>query len=137
MVEVLEELGVDAASEETAIIEVWNKIDLLGEAARESCLNETALQSDRLVGVSAISGQGMPELLALIENRLTEKFSKIHLSVAPEDGALMHWILEHTQLVSRQTIEETGFCDLVVRGSSQIMGQLENRRAGLRTKKLL
>ncbi|MCF6197798.1 MAG: GTPase HflX [Hyphomicrobiaceae bacterium] len=135
VVEVLEELGVNASSEETGIIEVWNKIDLLPAPARESCLNEAAL-ADHLVGVSAISGEGMSELLALIEGRLTEQFSKIHLSVAPEDGALMHWILEHTQLVSRQVSDETGFCDLVVRGSSQVMGQLENRRSGLRTKKL-
>ena len=135
VVEVLEELGVDAASEDSGIIEVWNKIDLLPAPEREICLNEAAL-SDHLVGVSAVTGDGMDALLALIEDRLTERFSKIHLSVAPEDGALMHWILEHTQLVSRQVSDETGFCDLVVRGSSQVMGQLENRRSGLRTKKL-
>ncbi len=136
VIEVLEELGVDASSEESGIIEVWNKVDLFEETARESCINEARLQGDRLVAVSALGGMGMSELLSLIEGRLTEQFSMVHLSVAPEDGALMNWILEHTQLISRKVCDETGFCDLVVRGSSQVMGQLDNRRAGRRTKKL-
>ena len=136
VIEVLQELGIDARSEDTSLIEVWNKVDLLDEQKKAACLNEAAVHRDQTVAISATTGAGMEDMLALIERKLTETFHKIRLSVAPEDGALLHWVIEHTQLVSRQMDNETGFSDLVVRVSQQSLGQLDNRLKGLRTKKI-
>lgn len=133
VIEVLEELGVEAASEDSQIIEIWNKIDLLDDETRNMVLNEAQLHPDRTVAISATAGDGLSELLDLIEGRLTETFREVHLSVAPEDGALMHWILEHSQLISREIDNETGFSRLDVRVSQQSTGQLTNRLKGLRS----
>lgn len=135
VIDVLEELGIDAGGEEADLIEVWNKIDLLDEPAKKARQNEAALRPDHTVAISAASGEGMDEMLCLVERKLTETFREIHLRVAPEDGALLHWIIEHTQLVSRHMDNETGFSDLVVRVSQQSVGQLDNRLKGLRSKK--
>ena len=135
VIEVLQELGIDARSEDTSLIEVWNKVDLLDEQSKQACLNEALVRPDRTVAISAVTGDGLEDMLALVERKLTQTFKEVRLRVAPEDGALLHWIIEHTQLVSRQLDEETGFSDLVLRVSHQSIGQLENRLQGLRTKK--
>ena len=131
--QVLEELGVDANSEANGLIEVWNKVDLLVDERKELCLNEAMLHPDQTVAISSLTGDGMPELLALIERRLTRRFRQMRLHVAPEDGALLHWILEHTQMISREINDETGFSDLSVRVSKQALGQLKNRLKSRRT----
>ena len=135
VIDVLKELGIEANSEDTRLIEVWNKIDLLDAQSKGVCLNEASIRPDQTVAISATSGDGMDDLLAMIERKLTETFSEIRLSVAPEDGALLHWIIEHTQLISRTIDNESGFSDLVVRVSQQSIGQLDARLRGLRTKK--
>ncbi len=135
VIEVLEELGIEAKGEESRIIEVWNKVDLLDSQAKMACLNEAAAYPDSKAVVSAITEEGLPELLALVEHRLTQTFLEIHLNIAPEDGALLHWIIEHTQLVSRRINDETGFSTVSIRVSQQSMGQLDNRLKGLRSRK--
>lgn len=131
---VLQELGVDAADEDRHLIEVWNKVDLLDGEKKSARLKDAELHPDQTVAISSTTGEGLPELLALIERTLTKSYREIQLSVAPEDGALLNWILEHTQLLSRTIDNETGFSDLVIRGSQQATGQLENKLKGLRTR---
>ena len=134
VVQVLEDLGIEASDKRGRMIEVWNKVDLLDKEQRDIRLNETNIHPDRLVAVSATTGYGMEDLLGLIEGRLTESFSDMRLSIAPEDGAVQNWVLENTQLMSREIDNETGFCDLRVRISRQAVGQLKSRLKELRTK---
>ncbi len=134
VIDVLGELGIDARSQDTSLIEVWNKVDLLDEPSKTACLNEAAQNCDQTAVISALSGDGLDDMLALIERKLPQSFKELRLSVAPEDGALLHWIIEHTQVVSRKVDHESGFSDLVVRVSQQSVGQLNNKLQGSRTK---
>ncbi len=68
---VLAELDVDARSQER-VIEVWNKIDLIDAAQRPPRLIPAAPGGGpAVVTVSALTGEGLPDLLALIEDRVT------------------------------------------------------------------
>ena len=65
---ILADLGVDA-SDTKHVIEVWNKIDLLDEANRARLIDEG---SDPAKGppiaISAVTGEGIPALVEIIEN---------------------------------------------------------------------
>ena len=70
--EVLTQLGLDPEDRDR-IIEVWNKIDLVEEARRDVLLAQAKTESpggqERHV-VSAVTGEGLDELLSAIEVRL-------------------------------------------------------------------
>ncbi|WP_372614519.1 GTPase HflX, partial [Aquicoccus sp.] len=63
---ILASLGV---ADETPQIEVWNKIDLLDEGARGAAVNAAA-RDENVVALSAVTGQGVADLLARISDRL-------------------------------------------------------------------
>ncbi len=63
---ILASLGV---ARETPQIEVWNKIDLLDEGAREAAVNAAA-RDENVVALSAVTGVGVEDLLARISERL-------------------------------------------------------------------
>src|SRR5690606_3047378 len=65
---VLESLGIEA-SDTSRIIEVWNKIDRLSEDDRERLLRNSESQTAP-VAISAVSGEGIDALMALIEQRV-------------------------------------------------------------------
>src|SRR4051812_42811505 len=69
--DVLRQLGIEPG-ESRRIVEVWNKIDRLDAAGRERITNLAERQpaERRPVLVSALSGEGLPVLLAEIEARL-------------------------------------------------------------------
>ena len=71
---VLGELGVEAGDAER-IVEVWNKIDRLPDGQRPPRVVASRANGDgagpAVVSVSALTGEGLPELLETIEARLT------------------------------------------------------------------
>jgi GTP-binding protein HflX len=74
---ILNDLGVDRADEK--LIEVWNKVDRLDPERRA----ELTIGSFKPVAVSALTGEGIVELLSAIETR------RVHMTVraAPETMA--------------------------------------------------
>ena len=85
---------------EAPILEVWNKIDRLGgaEAAR---LAENAASRGDVVAVSALTGEGMAELLQAIETAVTRNYEPAHLVVGPQGGKAINWLYENCQVLSR------------------------------------
>ena len=73
---ILADLGVDA-SDAKHVIEVWNKVDLLDELNRARLIAEG---SDPAKGppiaISAITGEGIPALVEIIETRLPARSSR-------------------------------------------------------------
>ena len=109
---VLDELGV--SSETTPIIEVWNKIDLLNEPGM--ALGGAAPAGKVLASapVSAHTGQGIDELLQLIERSLGEQSRTYHVHIPHSAGADIGWLHSHVEVVSRDEPTEKGQ-DYVVR----------------------
>ncbi len=112
--QILEELGVDP--HDPRLMEVWNKVDLLPED-RRLALNNTARRgpmSERPFVVSAATGEGIDDLLAGVEARLSAKHLAFALDLAPEDGEGLSWLYSQTQVLSRHDNED-GVVSLSVR----------------------
>lgn len=101
---VLRELGM-AETVDRGLVEALNKIDLL-PAARHDELRNQAERSALIVPVSAISGEGIPELLRLIEERLATGRQLIEVVVPHADGASLAWLYRHGEVVERHDDEE-------------------------------
>ena len=88
-----------------SMIEVLNKIDLLEGEPRGALCGRAANNSGRVV-VSALTGEGMANLLSTIDRRLTTGGRTVSLSVALEDGAAIAWLYGHGQVIGRRDDEE-------------------------------
>ncbi|MFC3694135.1 GTPase HflX [Chenggangzhangella methanolivorans] len=115
VVSVLKDLGVDPETD-PRLIEVWNKIDALGEdakahlaatAARREELNRPAL-------VSALTGEGEGALLAAIEERISTGRETYVVSVAAADGASENWLRRQGDVMARD-VDEDGAVRFVLR----------------------
>jgi GTP-binding protein HflX len=80
-------------------IEVLNKADLLGGVGRVEARAGA-------VAVSAITGDGLPTLLAAIDARIAAAMETADYSIAPADGARLAWLYQHGEVVGRQDEEE-------------------------------
>ncbi len=79
---ILESLGVD---EEVALFEVWNKIDILGPEMRAALLVQDA-RTPGIHALSALTGDGLPALLAAIAEVLDEERTEETLKLPFTDG---------------------------------------------------
>jgi GTP-binding protein HflX len=112
VLKVLEELGV--SSEKTPIIEVWNKIDLLEEPALAMAGATAAGKVLASIPVSAQTGQGVAELLQLVETTLGEQSRTYHVHIPHSAGSDIGWLHSNAEVVSRSEPTELGQ-DYVVR----------------------
>lgn len=96
---VLVELGLEVRLERDAI-EVLNKIDLLDRESRSVLAEQTARQP-RHVAVSAITGEGLEDLLAVIAKRLEERLEVVEVSIPHSEGATLAWLYRHGQVLRR------------------------------------
>ena len=96
---VLTDLGIDIEGGRP-LIEVLNKIDLLDEAARAGLIARNGRAS--AVAISAVTGQGVSDLLARIEAALGARETEIRLKLEPSDGAGMAWAYAHGRVTARR-----------------------------------
>jgi GTP-binding protein HflX len=116
---ILNELGIDPrneANDKRALIEVWNKIDRLDQAARERLANvaERRPSSNRPVLASATTGEGLDVLAAAIEARLAASREVIELCLEPADGAGVSWLHRHTEVL-KKSVDKDGRIAMTVR----------------------
>ncbi len=88
--EILTALGV---RREVPVLEVWNKLDLLDSHAREPMLAAAALRAD-VLPVSAVSGEGVAHLLAVVNDHLGEERHARDLALGFDDGRKRAWLHE-------------------------------------------
>ncbi|MEM7724050.1 MAG: GTPase HflX, partial [Pseudomonadota bacterium] len=87
---ILSELGV---SDGAPMLEVWNKVDLLA-ADHLDRLQTIADRREDVFAVSAVSGAGLPPLLAQVAEALSPPRHQQVLSVPHEDGRRRAWLYE-------------------------------------------
>ncbi|MBP6012039.1 MAG: GTPase HflX [Alphaproteobacteria bacterium] len=95
---VLTELGVSDQAQ-SAMIEVWNKIDLIPPAERPTAAN--GKREPRSVSVSALTGEGFANLLAMIDTALAASAIEAELKLEPDAGADLAWAYEHGDVLKR------------------------------------
>ena len=92
--EILDGLGVD---EDVALIEVWNKIDALSPETR-AALRRTDSRTEGVQAVSALTGEGLDDLIAAIDAHLAEALDEPrHEAVVTlpfSDGRSRAWLHE-------------------------------------------
>jgi GTP-binding protein HflX len=118
---ILNELGIDPrneANDKRALIEVWNKIDRLDQAARERLANvaERRPSSNRPVLASATTGEGLDVLATAIEARLAASREVIELCLEPADGAGVSWLHRHTEVL-KKSVDKDGRIAMTVRAN--------------------
>jgi len=119
---ILTEVGVDNAAEK--LIEVWNKVDQLDEDRREGLAFSQA--ADKPIAVSAITGEGLDALLEAIEARLARGRSLLDVHLDPADGQGLHWLYEHTEVMTRESGED-GSVNLTVRVAPETLPRVMRR----------
>ena len=133
---VLAELGIDAAQAEAGaakqrVYEIWNKADLLEPDKRLALLNAAKLRprATRPLVVSALTGQGIDELLAALETRLARDHCLVELRLDAADGRNINWIYENSEVVARRNGDD-GSLFITVRAAPERAEALR-RRFGL------
>ena len=111
---VLRQLGIDS-SENGRIIEVWNKIDRFVPDEKENLRNIAARRSSDhpCYLASAVTGEGIDELLAAIETRLAASRTTLDLSIDAADGAGISWLHRNAEVLNKQLHD--GRFDMTVR----------------------
>ena len=91
---VLGQLGVAADK----VLEVWNKADLLREAAPAAAISGAGGP----ISISALRGEGLDALLVAIERRLTEAHSIFEVRLAPDEVAAAHRLYDFGEVLDRR-----------------------------------
>ncbi len=81
-------------------IEVLNKADLLGGTGHVPHATANG-DAEGGIGISALTGEGLPALLSAIERQLGSRLVCVHYDVAAQDGARLAWLYRHGEVVSR------------------------------------
>jgi GTP-binding protein HflX len=124
---ILADLGIKP-EDHNRIIEVWNKLDLLDENAREA-LTDTAGKrrtDERPFIVSALTGEGTHTLLEGIEDKLARGRSRFLVTIAPADGQGLHWVYENGEVLKRTPCAD-GSLDMIVRIAPEKIERLVQR----------
>jgi GTPase len=100
---VLGELGI--TPEDARLIEVWNKIDRLDATARQQLANLAERQpaERRPLLVSAVSGEGIDALIAVIEARIAQARVTLEVELDSADGAALSWLYRHAEVLEKAT----------------------------------
>jgi GTP-binding protein HflX len=94
---VLREIGV---AETTPRFEVWNKLDLLDADARRDALAEAARRDD-VVAISAMSGEGVDDLVSKLAIKLTAGHRRYSIVLDASDGAGAAWLHQHGEVLGQ------------------------------------
>ncbi|MCA1774473.1 MAG: GTPase HflX [Loktanella sp.] len=121
---ILQALGV---ADEAPMIEVWNKIDLLDDDAR-SGLTAQAERAEAVFAVSAITGEGVPELMQAVARTVREATFDEVLTLGFAEGRARAWLFE-TGVVTDERATENGN-ELQLTWSARQKAQFEKLRNG-------
>jgi GTP-binding protein HflX len=120
VLEVLTDLGlIEAESDgrsEIPIVEVWNKWDLLDEDRAEDLrLERSRRPADKIVTLSALTGENCNELLEVLSTILTAEAQTYELVLPASDGQRLAWLHAHGEVVSDVDDGEGGGDDVPMR----------------------
>ena len=120
--QILTDLGVDARDQQL-VVEVWNKIDRLDEASRAQMLESEASAP---VAISAVTGEGIDALVALIEERVAGTLEPVTVTLAPTQLGLVDWLYRNGDVVDRKDNDD-GSVTLSLRATEAARRLIEER----------
>ena len=126
---VLADLGIRAEASDSRVVEVWNKIDLLAPADREEASWAAKRVEHTPALVSAVTGEGIVDLLASIDARFSTQDELVGLRIPAADGAVLAWLHENAQVLN-QASDDDGVTIVQVRIARARHGRLVGRLKG-------
>jgi GTP-binding protein HflX len=118
---VLNRLGVDM--EERSILEVWNKADLLPAEDRAELARDARRAKPPAVLVSAVTGAGCEDLLAVVAG-LVDEAPPVDIYTPAGEGAAIAWLYRNGRVMERIDGKD-GSVRLAVSLTAQALGQFE------------
>jgi GTP-binding protein HflX len=98
---VLGELGIEGQRLDL-VVEVWNKIDALSEDDAAAARRRGGKPGPAgPVAVSALTGEGLPEIAKLIERRLSANEQQMKILIPAGDGQGLAWAYSHASVRGR------------------------------------
>jgi GTPase len=124
---VLADIGVDLVPSDAPLIEVWNKVDQVTAEARDELAARARRAPRTTVMISALTGEGVDDLLAAVDQRLGAADRLLSFSVSVTDGRLMSWLHEHTDVLERTPSDDGLSLAFRVRAAPDKITRLEKR----------
>ena len=106
---VLADLGV--TGETAKIIEVWNKVDQLNQVEGDDIAANVLSPADNVfdsVPASALTGDGVPDLLTSIEAALSIDSETFHLLLPHDACNKLGWLYKHAEILKRHDPVDQG-----------------------------
>ncbi len=123
---ILRDLGVDA-TDASHVIEVWNKIDRLDEGNRARLIGEGhADRPQPPIAISAVTGEGIDTLSAVIEERLAGGLQELTVTLRPDQMGQMDWLYKNGDIVSRSDNED-GSVSITMQATAGARLEIESR----------
>lgn len=117
--EIMTSLGVEA---ERPSFEIWNKLDLMAPEAGEA-MRARADRDDRVFAISALTGEGIDDLLAAITHQVQGAKREADLSLSFAEGKKRAWLFAQ-ELVEDERQTDDGF-EITVRWTAQQEAQYQ------------
>lgn len=115
VLDVLSDLGV--TGETAKIIEIWNKVDCIEPDADDDIASTVLKPADNVfaaVRSSALTGEGLNEVLANIEAALAVDSEAFRVNVPHVESDKLGWLYKHAEILERADPDESG-TEFVVR----------------------
>ncbi len=108
VLDVLSHLGLmdSDGQSDRAVIEAWNKVDLMDDEALAVTQRQAAAQGERVLPVSAVSGQGVEVLLAQIEAEISATRQEETFLVPVADGEGRAWVFANATVLDEMIMED-------------------------------
>lgn len=110
------------------IIEVWNKLDLLDADAADTVRSLASRQADVVV-LSALTGEGVPQLQRVMADRLSDDRATYEVTVDASDGAALAWLHAHGEVLHKAATPN-GSATVLVRLSARDYGRFISWKTG-------
>lgn len=104
VIDVLGGLGIDYDTDHR-VIEVLNKIDSLPDETRAD-IRRNARFDPRRVAISAVSGEGLDELLQNVINIVAGHHIQAKFTIPPHDGEAMAWLYSRADISARADFDD-------------------------------
>lgn len=102
-------------AEGRTFLEVWNKTDLIEREKLDDLKNQIKGETGKkVVLASAIRGDGLEDIIALIAEALSEKGQTYDLILSPEQAADLHIFYQYGHVLENEALAD-GYVRLVVR----------------------
>lgn len=109
--QVLTDLDIDPTSDDARVVEAFNKLDKLSPDQR-SVFEEEVARRDDAVLLSGLTGEGIQDLLQMVDRRINAARKTVSVTLSHQDGAAISWLYEQGEVLKRGD-DETGTTLLV------------------------